>query len=504
MITISFQFPGGRYHATPWDSHVNEGRVEWPPSPWRIARALAAAWHKLASPPDERLARKVVLTLATTPPRYRVPPASPAHTRHYMPVARTTTRVLDPFVSVSTGARQDGGLDGRLLVGWDVDLDTEERGALIALLDGVGYLGRAESWVEGTLTEEPVTWNVVPEETGTADETFLWTILTGSEWAGWRAGFLAGVTGRKKLTLPADPWEVLTQDTASLQRAGWSIPPGIRPVRYALPADLVRVSPRPRLPEHAPADLAWIRLAGPVLPPVGHTTWIADRLRLAAMRWSQDESGLSSPVLAGHAPQGGPAEGHHHAWYLPSDEDGDGRLDHVAVWVPAGLGPRERAALAHIPGLWGDEGHRLDTILLAFGRAKEHARWREPATAWRSATPYLCERHPKWRGDGWKDGVEEQVARAWRQHWEHRRDWPSPPPEVFEPAPAVHVERMHREGPPAREWARYRADRPRRGDFGAIRERFDLRLTFDRPVSGPLSLGAGAHYGLGQFVPIVL
>ena len=42
MTRILFSFPGGRYHATPWGSHVNEGLVEWPPSPWRLLRPFIA------------------------------------------------------------------------------------------------------------------------------------------------------------------------------------------------------------------------------------------------------------------------------------------------------------------------------------------------------------------------------------------------------------------------------------------------------------------------------
>ena len=43
--TLAFRFPLGRYHANPWDRAVNEGASEWPPSPWRILRALVATWH---------------------------------------------------------------------------------------------------------------------------------------------------------------------------------------------------------------------------------------------------------------------------------------------------------------------------------------------------------------------------------------------------------------------------------------------------------------------------
>jgi CRISPR-associated protein Csb2 len=43
--TLAICFPAGRYHANPWDRAVNEGATEWPPSPWRILRALVATWH---------------------------------------------------------------------------------------------------------------------------------------------------------------------------------------------------------------------------------------------------------------------------------------------------------------------------------------------------------------------------------------------------------------------------------------------------------------------------
>ena len=45
MTVLELRFPAGRYHATPWGRHVNEGAVEWPPSPWRIVRALIATWY---------------------------------------------------------------------------------------------------------------------------------------------------------------------------------------------------------------------------------------------------------------------------------------------------------------------------------------------------------------------------------------------------------------------------------------------------------------------------
>ena len=46
MVAIGIRFTAGRYSATPWGHQVNEGLIEWPPSPWRLLRALVAVWHR--------------------------------------------------------------------------------------------------------------------------------------------------------------------------------------------------------------------------------------------------------------------------------------------------------------------------------------------------------------------------------------------------------------------------------------------------------------------------
>ena len=79
MLTLELYFVAGRFHATPWDRHVNEGVVEWPISPWRILRALlAVGYRKLgwdAENPPERV-RRLIEILSSEPPHYWLPPAS--------------------------------------------------------------------------------------------------------------------------------------------------------------------------------------------------------------------------------------------------------------------------------------------------------------------------------------------------------------------------------------------------------------------------------------------
>ena len=139
MPTLSVRFPGGHYHATPWGKAQNEGAVEWPPSPWRILRALiATGYAKLpewAGGTVQYTGNSLIEKLASVLPSYRLPKVTGAHTRHYMPTKNSTTLVID--------ARAITGRDHEpLLVYRDVALKTDET-ALLAVLDAIlAYLGR--------------------------------------------------------------------------------------------------------------------------------------------------------------------------------------------------------------------------------------------------------------------------------------------------------------------------------------------------------------------------
>ena len=75
MLAIEFQFPAGRYHATPWGRNVNEGEVEWPPSPYRLARALIDTWkRKKPRWTEDRVLP--ILKAISVPPTFQLPPAS--------------------------------------------------------------------------------------------------------------------------------------------------------------------------------------------------------------------------------------------------------------------------------------------------------------------------------------------------------------------------------------------------------------------------------------------
>src|SRR5688572_24416820 len=122
MIALRMRFLAGRFHATPWLRQVNEGAVEWPPSSWRLLRALVAVFHR-AQPEgvaEAHLTR--ILDALSAAPRFCLPEATTAHLRHY-DAANGGIKFFDAFVAV----------DPSLPLDWvwpDAELSTDDRSVL--------------------------------------------------------------------------------------------------------------------------------------------------------------------------------------------------------------------------------------------------------------------------------------------------------------------------------------------------------------------------------------
>src|SRR5262249_18407136 len=159
-VIIKLTFPGGRYHATPWGRHVNEGVPEWPPSPWRLLRALVAVWKRTCPDFSEAQVRRILEPLIH-PPRFQLPPHRVAHTRHYMPWEKKGpadgTPLSDTFVR---GGRRDP-----LFIGWPgAEMPADDGTALSKLLGNLSSLGRAEGWVHAELLDGTVDLPLGPAE----------------------------------------------------------------------------------------------------------------------------------------------------------------------------------------------------------------------------------------------------------------------------------------------------------------------------------------------------
>lgn len=315
MIALQLQFLTGRFHATPWGHHVNEGVVEWPPSPWRLLRALVATWYRARPEGVTEAYLRRLLTALATPPALYLPPATTAHTRHY-DTANQSVKFFDTFVALQPSAA----------VVWmwpETVLTAEEQTALSALLAALGTFGRAESWCEMTILAPDAlpTPNSLPLAEGQA---------------------LAGVDPVRVL-LPdlaaGDLLETLRIDTTSMRQQRHLDPPGARWVTYTRPTQALmprRLAPPRHRPPAQRSTVARYALDATVLPLVQDALSFAEQVRRALIR-GRSRAASHSAALLGKTVDGTPLADHQHAHYFATDEDGDGRLDHLTVYAPCGL-----------------------------------------------------------------------------------------------------------------------------------------------------------------------
>lgn len=545
MPILTLTFPSKRYHATPWGSHVNEAQIEWPPSPWRLLRALIATgftklgWSEGQLPPA---AHELLHALAGVLPDYDLPaPLTVAHTRHYMPVPGNTTKVFDGFAHVG---------ESPLRVSWNTPLSLAAHDLLAELARGLGYLGRAESWVHAHMTPGalPLTeLNCTPargaELTDAQDPIPLLAPLAPADYLTFRTSQLAAhpelavaARGPRRARAPAAPLlpatllECLLRGTDDLQRQGWSLPPGARRVLYLRPAESLvparhshtRPAPRPREPvECALIALTSFAKEREVLPRHARALPQMERLHAALAAILDKKLHLGPcPELTGRTGDHGPLDGHRHAHYIPLALDAtdpahsrpaDLPIDHILIYAPGGLTDTAQRAIEHLTYLpSADASERpapagapidlerrrretLTTTLVALG--DRHTLRRAlpgdrraldllgESDTWESHTPFIAPRFIKAKPP---HTLEDQLRAELRS-----RGLPDP----------LSIELLDRDRLVHAGFARFIRQRRRGRPQPPRTEPWMLRLRFAAPLRGPLALGYASHFGLGLFRP---
>jgi CRISPR-associated protein Csb2 len=231
-----------------------------------------------------------------------------------------------------------------------------------------------------------------------------------------------------------------------------------------------------------------------------------------------DSSKGRSDIFSGKDAASDPLQGHGHAYYLPTDEDEDGRLDHLAVVAANGFGASELKALDRLRELKSREreesGHPLRVLLLGVGRLDDYQPWPLRASSeWISATPFVAPRHLKRRGtkrdpeELWESPtaflaavLREELARL----IERRADLASLSLDSIKVEPMTDEHGVFRIGARRLRPIQFKRFRQKRGDDGGVRPAGAFRITFPQPVCGPICLGHSSHFGLGLFVPALV
>lgn len=465
--TMSLRFPLGRYHATSWDRAVNEGESEWPPSPWRILRALISTWRLRWPGLSEEDFIDIVRPLFG-PPCYLTPPSDRGHTRHYMPDlahtsgAHSTDLVLDPFLWIDREAS--------VLVQWEPDLADGQRAVLAKLCELMPYLGRSESVVRAELLPE-----------GQATDPF---------W--WRPNVHTDRPTRLLAPTPDASLADLEVTTAQVRKLRFSIPPKTRYVPYMSPEETAKTARTP-----AAATVGAIRWQFMTRAPFRQEFGIlaTEQLRRTRLYKIGRGDAVLPPNLAGKElpePGAGQKEAvkddHAHAhWLWLSDERGN--VSELVLWMPrANLESGVAAGMLGWPELrggadWSPAGFRPGEVhVAALGQTEQViGELVGPSRNWTCLTPYLPVRHRK-RNQSLEAWLSKDIDK------ECRYRGIEPPSQVI-----IHDDRA----PSVTSYRRYRWSETMK----ARRAGAWISLVFDSSTAGPLSLGQLSHFGFGLFRP---
>ena len=462
--TLAVRFPLRRFHGNPWDRAVNEGATEWPPSPWRILRALVATWHT-RWPDLPAAALEGLLDALADPPCYRTPNTVAGHTRHYLPDLEHrkgeqghTDLTLDPFLSLAPGEE--------LLIRWDTTLDAGQRQVLAKLAELLPYLGRSESACEARLLDE----ETEPDES----------------W--WRPG-----TGQTRLLAVTRPVTraALEVTTTEVRRHRRTMPPGTRWVSYVAGDTAAAAIPR-RAVETSNVTAIRFAVMGRVPMKATHGMLLADRAHEkagTALRQAGILEARRHEILG----TGGAATDHAHAHWiaLPDSEERGASVRNLIVWCRDGLQADEVRALLRLGKLSGRRGDYevsgfpdVELLFQAAGPVELVVpELYRPSRRWRSRTPYLPVRHRK------RETLDEYLAVDVAAELRYRDK------------PAAVVSRIEQGSQMTDRWAgefrRHRLQEP----LKRSRPGMGLRLEFAEEVEGPLLLGQLSHFGYGVFVP---
>jgi CRISPR-associated protein Csb2 len=533
VATLRLRFPGGRYHATPWGHHVNEGLIEWPPCPWRLLRALiATGYAKLGWTSVPPAGRRLIEALAGTLPVYRLPASSAAHSRHYMPLGvldkgrEKTALVFDTWANVA---------EGDMVVRWDCQLDDEARAVFSDLTAGLAYLGRSESWVAAEVLADdadlPPGADSYPHHDACNpgagwEQVSMMAAHKPEEYQRWRKLAVEEAIrafplpeGKKSPTkalqkqrekavapYPEDLIDCLQRDTAWWKSHRWSRPPGSA-AGNLLASRRLASGRRSATAAAATGQTSRGDASGSdhverqpfcvaARPSNSSTSRVAPRgNRAAGRQWPARimPRGDRSRRTQGQAL----THGHQHAHILPLDLDRDQHIDHVLVYAKMGLGELAQRAIRGLKRTWAKGGvGDLQLAVAGIGSLDDLRRLPAPldravegllgpqrgARAWSSASPFVPPRYLKARG---KNSLAAQVRAELASRG-------------LATQVAVAVLPWSGASLPLRHFVRRRArgGLPPPMDVG-----FALQLHFDEPIAGPIVLGYGCHLASAFSLP---
>jgi CRISPR-associated protein Csb2 len=507
MLTVAITFPWGRYYAHPWGLNPQRLREpEWPPSPWRLLRAIAAAWFRLhTGQPASPELLNLLNTLGRELPEMDLPKVAFSRTVHYQPNYGVTTDKDDQSYALYKRVRHENhfaAVAGPVSFHYRLATLPESGRAsaaaafcrlLTELAPAIQYFGRAESVSEFGA--------VVDDGPGSAPGLAVPALNDEGEpcrriGEDCREVFCANPRDFRA----EDLWQPRNGSSAGavphlvedLLGASQPLPDGAAWFSYQMPVGWPREwivrSPATsrRQPSAGPKPIVARFLRFSLQCRIGiprkFVVSLSEQFRNQAIGLHGDPS----YALSGHHLLGGAVADHQHAFYLPQPDDSGKYLAELCVWCRHGFAQSEVEALMRAGAVrFGDGRYPVRPVLLEVQRDVPLV---ETARIWRSISPFVPPRYwyrQKVREQDLKrfDTPEAQLGRCLRDA-------------------GVQGEATVRRLQTGEQWEVCRVHVPKASSLAEPDRR--IGVSFEVEFSGPTALpfpafGHSCHFGLGQF-----
>lgn len=243
-----------------------------------------------------------------------------------------------------------------------------------------------------------------------------------------------------------------------------------------------------------------------VAPSITQAISVADRVHDALCKWSDQGKGRAA-VFTGLGDDGKPRGDHAHTHIFCEANGERDAITHITIWATMGFNGDACLALRKLRKVWGHGGHDIRLVLHGIGLPGDFndCALLGSSKIWRSLTPFVPTRHaktfrdgrPKMADNGWQEGsAADDLLRllALNPKWQGAK---------------IRKQLMERDRPFSFgerkeqkfrslqfQTVRHHGNGKRGHDSGAA-----FVIEFPQPVTGPIALGYGAHFGLGLFAP---
>ncbi len=508
-IILRQSFPLGRFHATPWRVNpFDDPFGEWPPSPWRLVRAICARWYQWRREVGERSPEEIVNligAICSSKYAFRLPTVASLGPglRQYQPAQFG----WHPAEKKKAGIRDYG----KTLVqdnAWCVPADASDESAVWWFIEGehwttevldildaclarVIYFGRAESL---TNIERHTKANSIRPNCQLHCEPS----------SSRSAPVLVPLSGASREDVERITDNPLAKGRTAPSGATWNYAELPTPIMLREFAARKNKTPTTSLIQFAvgtavsPAPRSVARLTSRFRSRV-----LTQFVRLCTgdrkVTWATAKAGIraEASMLSGKDSKGIPLKGRHrHAAFLGWIEDG--AITRLMVWRPPDIPFSENEQIAILQAAerefsWAAAGPKTSedwrVRLVPLDRAvPPPPGFNGTVQAWESVTPYVPPRHHLRKGKlRPTESITCQIQRELK----------------LQGFPGADKATVKHNAEPIWVSVHTPSKSHQQRAFMGQRPGYRVRIEFPSAVSGPILLGHSCHFGLGLFQPVL-